>query len=56
MSTKTLKNDLVKFRVTEQDKDQLKQNASKLGLNVSAYARMILLADIRKEKTNEPTS
>lgn len=50
MSDTTIRDNLLLVKMTDDEKEQIRQAAKLLGLTMSAYARMVLLAAAGKEK------
>ncbi len=50
MSDTTIRDNLLLVKMTDDEKEQIRQAAKLLGLTMSAYVRMVLLAAADKEK------
>lgn len=50
MSNTETRDNLLLVKLTDDEKDQIRQAAKLLGLTMSAYVRMVLLAAVGKEK------
>ena len=50
MSDTTIRNNLLLVKMTDDEKKQIRQAAKLLGLTMSAYVRMVLLAAAGKDK------
>ena len=50
MSNTTIRDNLLLVKMTDGEKEQIRQAADLRGLTMSAYVRMVLLAAVGKEK------
>lgn len=50
MSDTTIRDNLLLVKMTDDEKEQIRQAAKLLGLTMSAYVRMVLLAAAGKKK------
>lgn len=50
MSDTTTRDNLLLVKMTDDEKEQIRQSAKLLGLTMSAYVRMVLLAAAGKKK------